>query len=254
MELVLSASSVAAYRGCEYRWYLQYVEQHAGDQTFEKAVGLAVHAGIELYYKAILAGEDGPELEGESVDAADLHVLLEMSSIVDPDMPISKIRGITERVTRSYIEDVGSQINPTMVEQAGRLVVNGIEFSYHLDLADDEDILRDTKVLKAKPRFPEKYAFAMTGYALGFRDLTGRIERDVQLDVMIRLIRDRPYHVPISNGGPITDHDIGIFAAQLEDTAEGIARGSFRPTGLDKQYECRYCPVRNVCEYVAEEA
>lgn len=246
-ELILSASSVDAYRTCPQRWYLQYVENHEGDQNVARSLGLAVHSAAEAYYKTFLEEDRRPSVE-EAQDAFDFCWAFEASAIADPDEDLVKARQIGRRVTQSYIEDVASNLTPWMVEQPGQIGINGIEYSFHVDLIDDDGIVHDTKVKGSKPRDPSVFLFAATGYALAYRALTGQIEKDVVYDVMIRLKRDRPYHLPYANGGPISKQQIGFFARQLQLAADGIERGDFRPLGLENGM-CKWCPVMNVCDY-----
>lgn len=246
-DLVLSASSVEAYRSCGWRWYLTYVEAQRGETAIEAAVGIAVHAAVEHYYKARLVGEIATQKECR--DVFDLTFLLETAGSPVPDLP--KWRAIGRRVLVAYIEDVGEVTDPLFVEKAVATTINGIEYSAHIDLADKRRRVLDLKVKKSKPRTASRYLFAMTGYALSFRHETGERETDVGLDVMIRLKRDRPYLVPIRYGGPISDRDAGLFARTLEETAEGIANSRFEPTGLETG-ECKWCPVRASCVYWAE--
>jgi hypothetical protein len=254
-ELVLSASSVSSFESCHYRWYLQYVENHAGQQSVPSAIGMGVHVAAEHYYKAALTGDETSMEELQDVFDTTFWFEMEAVTEADPDFPKPvKARDIGRRSMVTYIEDVASRIIPQHVELPGRIDVNGIPYSFHIDLTDSDDIVHDTKVKKSKPRDPEEWAFAATGYALGFRAETGRVEKDVIYDVIIRLKRDRPYHVPYKNGGPVTDTAIGIFAHQLELVADSIEGGDYRPTGLEKEpWVCRMCPVRHLCEYRGDE-
>src|SRR5262245_2289834 len=70
-DLVLSASSVDTFRKCGYRWYLQYVERHEGDQNVRAAVGLAVHQGAQTYYELKRLGIPHEVLVGELWEGAD---------------------------------------------------------------------------------------------------------------------------------------------------------------------------------------
>jgi hypothetical protein len=255
-ELVLSASSADAYRTCPWRWYLEYVEQVGTTTSVAACVGLAVHGAIEAYFKLKLDGQTHeditlPEVWEGLQDEYDMLLSLELASVMEPDEDVKKARVQGRRVLVSYLEDVGSKITPLFVEEALRIDVNGIPYSIHPDLIDDKIVVHDTKVKRQKPRDPGVYAFAQNGYGLGSRVLTGRKETDLVLDIMIRLKRDRPYHVPIRNGGPVTDYAAGVFASQLEWVANGIAANHFPPSGLETG-ACRYCPVRAHCDYFEE--
>lgn len=248
-ETVLSSSSVAAYRSCGYRFYLQYVEMHEGVSSMQSAVGTAVHAGAEAYYRGWLDPESAiseEDLRAEAMESADLTYLLEAGAVVDSDEDPVKVRAVVGRVMTSYLEDVAVSIRSSVlgVEQEFRFTVNGIEYSGHIDQLENSSV-RDTKVLGQRPRFPDKYLFGMTGYAMGARELTGTWLRMI-LDVMIRLKRDRPRYEQIDLGD-VTQRRARDFVRQLTDAANGIARGKFEPTGLATG-ECRYCPVRTVCD------
>lgn len=233
----MSASSVSAYETCHYRWRLEYIEGYPSIMGIGAAVGQAVHSGVEAFYK----GVDNPYSTYAST------FLFETLGMADPDEPVDKVFLQGKRALTVYLEDVGAVTKPLLVEYGFLLDINGILFSGHLDLADAEGKVRDTKVVKQKPRDPAaRYGFSRVGYALGYRDHTGELETDFQLDVIVRLKRDRPRYVPISLG-PVSDREIGVFAATLERTVEGITKGDFRPTGLGAS--CSWCPVKTACVY-----
>lgn len=249
-DLVLSASSLDAYDDCHYRWYLQYVERHGGEQSVAAAIGLAVHRAIEEHYKRRMLSEPVPDRF--LVDLYNFTYITETSGIADPELPLDKAMIWGRRALISYLEDVAPDVEPVLVEYGSELEVDGILVSGHLDVADAEGVVRDTKIKKTKPRDPSRYLRAFTIYALLYRDRMGKLETDVQLDVIVRLKRDRPYHVPYNYGGPVSDHDIATLAGSLNRVANGIAKGDYRPTGLEEG-ACRFCPVSNVCEYYQEE-
>src|SRR6185503_1430453 len=176
----------------------------------------------------------------------------ETSGIADPELPIDKAMGWGRRALVSYLEDVAPDVEPVLVEYGSELEVDGILVSGHLDVADAEGRVRDTKIKKAKPRDPGRYLRAFVIYALLYRDRMGKLETDVQLDVIIRLKRDRPYHLPYNYGGPVSDHDVAVLAGSLHRVANGIAKGDYRPTGLEEG-ACRFCPVQTVCDYYQED-
>lgn len=249
-DLVLSASSLDAYDDCHYRWYLQYVESHQGEQSVAAAIGIAVHYAIEQHYKAVMLDEPLPAKVLD--DTYRTQYALETAGIADPELPLDKAVKWGSRALTTYLEDVAPNVVPTLIEQGGLLQVDGVLVSGHLDVADDRRIVRDTKIKGNKPRDPRRYLRAFTIYALIYRDLMDTVESDVQLDVIVRLKRDRPYHVPYNYGGSVSDHDIAITAASLQRVANGIAKGDYRPTGLEEG-ACKYCPVKTVCDYYLEE-
>lgn len=258
-ELVLSSSSADAYRRCGWRFYLEYVEMVPQAQNVRAAIGLAVHAGVEDYYRDKLeyahttlqtANEEiffASDFFQKYVDSYNAVAAFELASVTEPEEDLEKARASGERTLMVYLEDVAPEIRPLFVEAALRIDIDGIPYSIHPDLIDTDINVRDLKIKRSKPRDPSVYAFQQEGYALGVRVLLGKKERDVQLDIMIRLLRDRPYYVPIANGGPISDSAVRSFARRLETIANGIAKDQYPPNGLENG-ACRYCPVRHACQ------
>jgi hypothetical protein len=244
-ELILSASSVDNYKACEYRWYLTYMERHEGEQSVAGAVGTAVHAAAAAHYMAILEGE--PISMDEALETYDMTYMLEVEGMLDPEEDPVKMRAAGRRAAITYLEDVAPPIQPRFVEHAGQAVINDIQYSYVFDVVSADNVIHETKIKGAKPRYFDQYWFQTTGQAIGFRANTGEIERDIVLDVVLRLKRDRPRHIPYSSGGSIDDDDIRRFARVLEWVATGITKGRFRPTGLEKGV-CKWCPVKAICE------
>lgn len=250
-ELILSASSAQSYMACHHRWYLQYIENEQGVASVKSAVGTAVHAGAEVYYGEMLDTESSIPDEGVrelALGAADLAYLLEIEAVVDLDEDPVKMRPVVGRVTTVYIEKVGSRIWQSVLgaEQEAMATIEGIAYSGHLDVLQ-QGAVRDTKVLGQKPRFPQKYLFAMTGYDLLFEALLGERAKARVLDIIIRLKRDRPRYEPIDYG-ETSRRQAADFARGLTEVADGIARADFTPTGIATG-ECRYCPVRYACDH-----
>lgn len=249
-ELVLSSTSADAYRQCAYRFYLEYVEMVPQVQNVRAAIGMAVHAAVEEYYTLRLMGLDHEHIVADHIealeDAYETICAIELAMVAEPEENVGKAIASGQRSFWTYLEDVAPSVEPLYVEKALRIDIDGIPYSIHPDLIDDDGVVRDLKVKRSKPRDPTVYAFQQNGYAIGYRLLIGQKERDIQLDIIIRLLRDRPYYWPIRNGGPASDYAIRLFTNQLTDVANGIAKGRYPPEGLENG-ACRWCPVRHAC-------
>ena len=91
-----------------------------------------------------------------------------------------------------------------------------------------------------------QYFTNMVGYAIGYRQLTGRTEAEVMLDYHVRT--KKPYYLPVASGGPIDDSAIRSFARIVRMIANRIKAGVFLPTGLSHQ-ACGWCGYREICPY-----
>jgi hypothetical protein len=83
----------------------------------------------------------------------------------------------------------------------------------------------------------------MTGYTLGYRQMTGKTERDVVLDFLIRT--KTPKYLPVSMGA-ITSERILAFGQAVEQVSKAINAGMFLPNGLFSN-ACSWCGYKDLC-------
>jgi hypothetical protein len=138
-----------------------------------------------------------------------------------------------------------------LVEAPIQYEIDGMLWSGTIDLADDKGKVRDWKTSARKPTDGGTYQLAMTGYALGYRELTGKTETDVQLDFLVRYKKQDPAYYPIPAGGPVSDRAIGVFADAVARTYEAIMAGRFLPNGLTSG-ACSWCGYRTICPFYAK--
>lgn len=219
-------------------------------QNLKAVRGIAVHAGAEVLLRAQMWDGD-PEEAMFSAQAAVVRTLWDEITMGDvrADPKITPIQAEASALLclDVYRSSVLPTIeHPTGVEVEFQFEVDGWPYSGIIDaLADD---LHDLKTTASRPSNGDRYDVAMTGYALGYRAVTGHAERSIVLDYIVAT--QKPYYWPIRRD-PATDDDIDRFASVVGGVARGIEQGNFRPTGLDKRYECRACPHRETCTYYA---
>lgn len=172
------------------------------------------------------------------------ELALEMEPSEDENPKQGKDSGI--KAVRKHHEVVSPSIQPIMVEQAVSFEVNGVPYSGWVDTVDDKRRIRDTKFVARTPsKVTRDHQLAMTGYALGYRHLTGEVESEVVLDNVVRLKKE-PKYVPIASGGPVPDTAIASFARTVTGVSEGIQKGVFLPNGLENN-ACSWCGFREIC-------
>lgn len=60
----LSYSQVTSYQACPLKWYFQYVAHRPHERVGSGLVfGSAIHSAVESHYRAMMAGEDQPDVE-----------------------------------------------------------------------------------------------------------------------------------------------------------------------------------------------
>ena len=241
--LVLSASSIGTYLRCGYQWYVAYVLRVKRPPTVKQVIGIATHDAVELNYRQKLDTRidlpvtDVLDAFSDSYDMKSLDV----EPDDDEDPAKGKDSGIS--LVRLYHTEVAPPIQPTHVEQEITFALDDISYSGYLDLADESGIIRDTKTTARTPSDTLTYATALTGYAIGYRQMTGEKESDIVLDFLVRT--KTPKYIPIATG-QVTDEDIAAFGDVLRQVEAGVQSGTFLPNGLYSN-ACSWCGYKDIC-------
>jgi CRISPR/Cas system-associated exonuclease Cas4 (RecB family) len=219
---VFSGSSVQTFMRCQRQWEFAYVYELKRPPSVRMILGTAVDVFSDAFDSAVIEAEPDPE-DKESPGQA-------------------KDSGIA--TLSVYHETVAPPIEPLFVEHEGLVHVNDIPYSYTIDLVDTKGRVRDHKYTKRRPQSSADYRLSMIGYALGYREETGKKEADVVLDYMVRT-KD-PYHWPVASSGPVPDAAINSFANILELVNAAVMEGRFLPTGLTN-HACSWCGYNDIC-------
>lgn len=244
---VLSASSLATFLRCAKQWEYAYVYELKRPPSIRMLLGNSAHVAEEINYKQKIESET--DLTTEEVvdvfsDAFDAGLLEAEVDLEDKEQPgPAKDSGIA--TLTKYHETIAPDIQPLWVEHEGLMHVDDVPYSYTVDLVDTKRRVRDHKYTKRRPQNSADYAYAMVGYALGFRNETGETESDVVLDYMVRT--KEPYHWPVASNGPVPDSAVSAFGGVLSLVSEAISEGTFLPTGL-QGHACSWCGYRDICD------
>ena len=230
--LILSASSISFYLKCHYRYLLSNVYRIGGGRPNMAAVlGVAVHAGVEAFWKT-------PTRPNAALRRAFER---ELATVPTPfEEEPSVVLAEAERMLGTYIGQVAPTFTPTMVEQKFLITVNGIGVSGTIDAADDD--VRDLKTVSMISKFyPKDHQFQLSLYRLGYKALTGHFPRKLLLDVLPRRgrITYRSYEV---------EPDMAEVNDVIDVVSTGVMAEDYEPTGATGG-ACHYCPYRGICRY-----
>lgn len=250
-DLILSASSVSTFLRCGYQWYLSYVAGLKSPPSLRQSIGLAGHKAVEVNMRQkVDSREDLPEsdvLDAFSTEFDQLAPDIELDESKDEDLGAGKDSGI--KAVSRYHTAAAPRIQPIAVEQPiqfGLETGDGqrVVYSGQVDIIDDDERVRDTKFVGQMPA-KGKYDLNMTGYAIGYRQATGRTETNTVLDVIVR--NKVPKYMVVEAGGPVTDDQIRSLAFVVEGVADGIRKGNFPANGIEGRGVCDWCGYRAVC-------
>lgn len=207
-------------------------------------LGVAAHEAVETNYRQKLGTKLDLPISDVTDAFADAFSRLTEDVEDDPEesMGAAKDSGVT--LVKEYQKVVAPTVQPLFVEQEVQFRLDSVPYTGFIDLVDQNRQVRDLKTTKRKPSDRTSYALAMTGYAVGYRQLTGHVEAGVTLDYMVRT--QKPYYYPASSAGPITDVAIAGFSQILTGVSERVQRGIFLPTGLNHG-ACGWCGYRDIC-------
>jgi len=243
--VVLSGSSIATFLRCGQQWYYAYVEGIKSPPTIRQAIGIAAHRAIEVdMAQKVDSYTDLPldDVLDAFSDSYDLEIVgAEEDETENPE--IGKDSGLA--LVKKAHDEVLPKIQPVFVEEPVQFRIDGIPYSGVIDLVDDHDRVRDWKTTKRRPSGAGGlYITQMTGYALAYRQKTGKVESEVVLDHLIRT--KLPQYLPIASGGPIDNGAIVTFARIVSDVYAQIQEGRFLPNGLMSQ-ACSWCGYTSIC-------
>lgn len=254
-QLVLSASSIATFLRCGLQWEFAYVKKVRHPPSLKQGLGLASHSAYESdMLVKLTTGANAEEdvvldvFNEEFIEYNRQGFLRLKDDEDDEDDPV-KAKDQQIRVIQKQHREIAPLIVPVLVEEPFLLKVNGIHYGGTLDLFDAESKLRDWKNTAKKPSRDGGYTLGMIGYAVGYRHLTGLIEREVQIDFLVRYKKQDPGYFPVSSGGPISDEAISGWASTVERVYNAIMAGNFVANGLQNN-ACSWCGFRSICPAV----
>lgn len=249
---VLSSSSVATFLRCGTQWYFAYVEGRKSPPSVRQVVGIAAHRAIEHNMRQkidTLTDLPRDEVLDAFNDSFDEEIYGWEPSEDDETPEKGKSSGT--RLVALARDRVLPLIQPLLVEMPVQMSVKvsdevgSVPYSGVLDMVDSKGRVHDWKTTKRRPvNTAAMHILQMTGYALGYRVLTGQQETEVVLNHFIRT--QVPQYLPVASGGPVGEHAVQAFANIVSDVNAQIQAGRFLPNGL-MSGACSWCGYTDVC-------
>jgi RecB family exonuclease len=233
---ILSASSITEYLKCPQRYYLSHVLRLRGTQSLARAIGQAVHSGVEALWKSPVRPLDALR----ATFARELESVPTEEIAADPEALAD-----AETMLATYRREVFPVFHPTYVEEPFLVETEGVLLSGTIDAADED--VHDTKTRRGKTIngrrpasfHPDEYRLQLTIYSLGYKVLAGTWPGRLILDVLNRRGGYKSYEV---------QPDYGELREVLALVNHGIMQGNYEPSGA-LSGACYYCPFQTICDY-----
>jgi len=237
--LVLSTSSISSYLSCHRKYLFSSVYRISGGQSIAAALGSAVHAGAEAFWKSPLRPQKAMRAVWESQLA-----LVPLPYEEPPEGALAD----AERMLGTYIGQVAPTFTPTLIEEPFLITVDGVALSGVIDAADPttKEDLHDLKTVSMISKFdPLSYTLQLSLYSLGYRALTGHKPRRLLLDVLPRRGKVTYRQVEVQP-------EIGELLDVIGVVHDGIMAEDYSPTGATGN-ACKWCSYKAICSYSTEE-
>jgi len=240
---VLSGSSLNTFLRCAKQWEYAYIYRFRRPPALRMVTGTAGHAAAEIHMLTKRDEQVDPPLE-LALDTFSDTFALEAQETDAPANERGEWKDKGTRGVKKWHKSVAPTIRPVHVEQPISFVINGVNWTGTFDVSDEDDLVTDYKFTSRTPSNAADYLVNMVGYAIGFRELTGRTESGIQVANVVML--KQPTYVPIRSVGPVTDSAIIAFADIVESATRSIQAGIFPPNGL-KSGACSWCGYNDIC-------
>jgi len=245
--LVLSGSSLEGFFRCPKQWEIINIRGIRNPPNVKTTLGVSAHTAVEHNYRQKITSKVDEPLD-VVLDVFSSTYDTAIYDVESPEEHAGKAKDSGIGLIKVHHSRVAPHVQPAMVEEPGQLTINGIAYSWVIDLVDDEDIVRDLKTTMRSPD-PNGHWVQVVGYATAFRQRTGRIEKGAVLDYLVRASAKKAAdYVPVA-WAPFDSSTVNAFASQVRTAHDMMLAGHFPATGVaqGRQGPCSWCGVRAWC-------
>lgn len=237
---VLSPSQVNMYLNCSAKWWFKHGLGLPDPASGNLVRGRVVHRMAELYYGAKLHGAvpEVDDLAGE-FDAAWETEASKASFQADDD--IEQLKRQAAVLSRKYIDEVASEIQPAKIELPVTGAIAGVPVRGIVDLIDATGRIIDLKTKGQTPSGIEPdYRLQLATY----RQLAPGVSGEARLDVLVP--NKTPKLVTFPHTVSVADQ---IMTQHLyPHVREGIREGLYFPNRCSHLCSRKYCNFADACE------
>ncbi len=241
---------------CPEQYRRRYVEKEIIPPGIAAIRGTGVHAGIkENFGQKIESHEDLKK--SDIVDAALSGFKAELKggfSLTPDEQSIGRKKVVgaamdtTAALSELYADEMAPEYQPRLVEQRVKLELpdSSHDLLGIIDMADDKDIVVDTKTAaKSKSASDAVTSRQLTTYALLHRKHTGRVAKELRLEVLVATKKPKRQTLRTTRGPA----DFEVLAATMNAVFESIDLGNFPPNTEGWWCSEKWCGYATTCRY-----
>lgn len=224
----LSASQINTYLRCPMQYYFRYVRNLVKPPKSAQTLGSSVHAGIAHNYRQ--KKETRKDLKiNEVLEAySQSFEMAKDETEWEKDEKPGEIKDQGAGLIKVYHQIVAPRIQPKEVEQRFELNFENVDYGFlgYVDVIDKKKKIIDHKTTARTPsEIPSDHQLQLTGYALAYRAGTGKREKGIRLDYLVKT--RQPKIVTLER--QFDDRDIQRFLKIMAYVAKAIKNQLFYP-------------------------
>ena len=242
-----SYSQINMFLRCPRQYYFRYIEGKKIPPKSALTLGKSVHAGIEKNYSQKvkthqdIATADICDAYGDAFD------LLRKETLWLPEEKPGKIKDEGYGLIKVYQKEIAPSIQPATVEEKFTIEFLDVDYAFTgiMDLTTDNNLIVDHKTTTRTPSEDEiRKNLQLTAYAMGFRHLRKKQEKQLRFDFMIR--KREPEIMSITTERD--EQDIHSFLKLIGYIHEAIQSGLFYPNINNRLCNEKWCGFWDLCQ------
>lgn len=227
----LSATQLSMFLRCPKQYEFRYVEGRKIPPSGAMVQSKAWHRAVEQNYRQKITTEkDLPLGDMQEFFAAQYEEALQSEEIAfefGENPGRLKDQGVA--ITEAHHKVIAPTVRPQLVEQEFRISL-GDDFPYDLlgywDVVDADGVVADNKAYRRAPTQEDIDKDIQLGiYSLGYRVSTGKIEKGLRLDVVVKNKEPKAVQLHTSR----TNEDCRFLLGLIEQVAKAMQSGIFYP-------------------------
>jgi len=242
----LSASQINTYLRCPMQYYFRYIRGLKLPPKSALILGSSVHAGIAHNYQQKkdshkdLKVNEVLNVYGQSFDLGAKETEWEKG-----EKP-GEVKDQGAELIKVYHSEIAPTIQPIEVEQKFEVDFPNVDYGFmgYVDLLDDKQRIIDHKTTARTPNgISSDHRLQLTGYSLGYRAGTGKKEKKVRVDYMVK----NKHAKVVTLEEKISDGDVDRLLKLMAYVAKAIEQELFYPQPHNFMCNNRGCGYWDIC-------
>ena len=231
----ISVSQINEYLNCGAYYMFHKVYKIRVPSRSYFTIGGSVHKGAEINYKQKKSTRTNLSLKEVLDVTANEFEGHRIKTIWKKDEDPDVIKDQVLELAKVYYNEVGSKIQPVIVEEQFTVEHEDLIMPvvFRIDLVDEDGYIRDIKTPGKTPSQNDiDKDLQLTTYSFGYRRATGKIEKGVILDNVVKT--KIPKYAPLQSTR--TEQDLRRFVNIANAAIMAIQAGSYVPD--QKSFKC----------------